>query len=85
MREPRNDSKRLQDILHAIDTIFQYVDGRDFEAFVSDKKSYHAAIYNLMIIGEAANMLTFEFRNSHTGIQWRQITQHEKLLDSWLS
>ena len=80
MREPRNDSKRLRDILHAIDTIFQYVDGRDFEAFVADKKSYHATIYNLMIIGEAANMLTFEFRNSHTELQWRQITNMRNFL-----
>jgi uncharacterized protein with HEPN domain len=39
MREQRNDPKRLQDILQAIDTIFQYVDGRDMEAFVADKKS----------------------------------------------
>ena len=80
MREPRNDSKRLRDILHAIDTIFQYVDGRDFEAFVSDKKSYHAVIYNIMIIGEAANMLTFEFRESHTELQWRQITNMRNFL-----
>ena len=80
MREQRNDPKRLQDILQAIDTIFQYVDGRDMEAFVADKKSYHAVIYNIMIIGEAANMLTFEFRESHTELRWRQITNMRNFL-----
>lgn len=65
MREQRNDPKRLKDILQAIDAVFQYVEDRDMEAFVADKKSYHAAIYNIMIMGEAANMLTFEFREAH--------------------
>lgn len=37
MRESRNDPRRLKDILCAIDTIFNYVDGRDMEAFVADK------------------------------------------------
>lgn len=80
MREQRNDPKRLQDILQAIDTIFNYVDGRDMKDFLSDKKSYHAVIYNIMIIGEAANMLTFEFRESHSELQWRQITNMRNFL-----
>jgi uncharacterized protein with HEPN domain len=73
MREQRNDPKRLRDILQAIDTIFQYVDGRDMEAFVADKKSYHAVIYNIMIIGEAANMLTPEFQEAHPETPWKMV------------
>ena len=34
MREQRNDPKRLKDILQVIDTIIQYVDGRDMETFL---------------------------------------------------
>lgn len=60
MREQRNDPKRLKDILQAIDTIFEYVGDRGMEEFLADKKSYHAVIYNIMIIGEAANMLTIK-------------------------
>ena len=74
MREPSKDPKRLTDILEAIDTIFQYVGGDDMEAFVTDLMRYHAVVYNIMIIGEAANMLTFEFRDSHSETPWRQIT-----------
>ena len=80
MREQRNDPKRLKDILQAIDTINQYVDGRDMEAFLADKKSYHAVIYNIMIMGEAANMLTFEFREAHPEIEWKQITNMRNFL-----
>ena len=50
------------------------------QEFFADKKSYHAVIYNIMIIGEAANMLTFEFRESHSELQWRQITNMRNFL-----
>lgn len=50
------------------------------EEFLSDKRSYHAVIYNIMIIGEAANMLTFEFRESHSDLKWRQITNMRNFL-----
>ncbi len=80
MRERRNDPKRLQDILRAIDTIFEYVGNRKMEEFLADKRTYHAVIYNLMIIGEAANMLTFEFREAHDDLKWRQITNMRNFL-----
>ena len=74
MREPHKDPKRLADILEAIDNIFQYVGDDDMVAFVADHMRYHAVVYNIMIIGEAANMLTLEFRESHPLTPWRQIT-----------
>ena len=80
MREQRNDPKRLRDILQAIDTIFKYVGNRDMEAFFADMMAYHAVIYNIMIMGEAANMLTFEFREKHSETQWKQITNMRNFL-----
>lgn len=74
MREASKDPKRLSDILEAIDNVFQYVGKDDMDAFVADRMRYHAVVYNIMIIGEAANMLTFEFRDSHPETPWRQIT-----------
>jgi uncharacterized protein with HEPN domain len=80
MREQRNDSKRLNDMIQAIDTIFQYVGDCDMAAFVADKRTYHAVIYNIMILGEAANMLTYEFRDAHPETQWRQVTNMRNFL-----
>ena len=80
MREQRNDPKRLTDILQAIDTILLYLEGLDMEAFIADKRTYHAVIYNLMIMGEAANMLTHEFRDAHPETQWRQVTNMRNFL-----
>ena len=80
MREQRNDPKRLKDMLQAIDSILQYIEGLDMSAFIADKRTYHAVIYNLMIMGEAANMLTHEFREAHAGTQWRQVTNMRNFL-----
>ena len=80
MREQRNDPKRLKDILQAIDTIFQYVEDRDMKEFLADKKSYHAVIYNIMIIGEAANLLTKDFRDKHSEVPWRDIVDMRNAL-----
>ncbi len=74
MRESIKDPKRLQDILEAIDNIFQYVGSDDMTTVTSDKMRYHAIVYNIMIIGEAANLLTVEFREAHKATPWRQIT-----------
>ncbi|MBP3843872.1 MAG: DUF86 domain-containing protein [Prevotella sp.] len=67
-------------MVQAIDTIFEYVASRSMEEFISDKMSYHAVIYNIMILGEAANMLTFEFRESHSEVLWRQVTNMRNFL-----
>ena len=80
MREHRNDPKRLKDIIQVIDTILEYVANRTFEEFVADKRTYHAVIYNIMIMGEAANMLTLDFRESHSDTQWRQVTNMRNFL-----
>ena len=70
----------LNDMIQAIDTIFQYVGNLDMAAFVADKRTYHAVIYNIMIMGEAANMLTHEFRDAHPETQWRQVTNMRNFL-----
>ena len=80
MRDKNRDPKRLEDILEAIDNVFLYVGKDDMQSIVSDKMRYHAIVYNIMIIGEAANMLTFEFRESHSELRWRQITNMRNFL-----
>ena len=49
MREASKDPKRLQDILEAIDNIFQYTGDDDMITVTSDKMRYHAIVYNMMM------------------------------------
>ncbi len=40
----------------------------------------HAVVYNIMIIGEAANLLTKDFRNEHPEVPWRSIIDMRNVL-----
>ena len=80
MREAIRDIDRLRHIDECIGHINDYLSGRSFEDMKADMMCYHAVVYNIMIIGEAANMLTFDFREAHSDLKWRQITNMRNFL-----
>ena len=65
MREPRRDKERLEHILAAIERVNRYVADTTYQDFVDDDMMYYAVVKNIEIIGEAANMLTTEFQETH--------------------
>ena len=46
----------------------------------NDRMCFHAVVYNIMIIGEAANMLTKEFRDETPETPWRDIIDMSNVL-----
>ena len=73
MREPVRDKTRLQHILDSIDNIYEFVDGKDFDQMQNDKMCFYAVIYQMVVIGEAANLITKDFIASHPETPWRPI------------
>lgn len=73
MREKPRDEGRLRHILHAIDNINRFMSQNSVDDLVEESPLYFAVIKNLEIIGEAAYMLTKEFRSSHSSTPWKQI------------
>lgn len=73
MREEAKDPWRIRHILEAIDRVSRYVENLTFEDFVNDDRTFYAVVKNIEIIGEAANMLTYKFRESYPLIPWRSI------------
>lgn len=73
MREPSKDIIRLQHIQQAIKRIKRYTSDKSFNDFISDDMLYYAVIKNIEIIGEAANMLTEDFRNRHPQTPWKMV------------
>ena len=65
----KNDEKRLQDILSAIEAIESYSIST-YEEFVNDGKTQDAILYNLIIIGEAANKISDDFQDQYHLIPW---------------
>ena len=61
--------KLLQDMLQAIDAIASFA-APNYEAFLDDEKTQDAIMFNLIILGEAANHISPEFQEEHPEIPW---------------
>ena len=73
MREPIRDRHRLEHMIDHIDKVLSAAKNKTFEDVNDDPILFGAIAYYTMIIGEAAYMLTKEFKESHPSIPWRQI------------
>ncbi len=73
MREKPRDKERLLHIVEAIDNIFEFVENKSFQTYQSDKILRFAIIKNLEIVGEAAYLLTKDFKQENTVIEWAEI------------
>jgi uncharacterized protein with HEPN domain len=69
-REPK---LLVSDILDSAHKILDYTAGQNFEDFKSDGKTVDAVIRNFEIIGETANRLPEEFKDSFPDIDWHRI------------
>ena len=73
MREPLRDKERLEHMLAAIDRVIRYTKDKTYPDLVSDDMMYYAVVKNIEIIGEAANLLSKKFVDSHPSTPWKQV------------
>jgi len=73
MRERNRGYGRLIDIQEYAANAIQFARDVSYEEFVKDRMRYFAIMKNVEIIGEAANMLTIDFRETHVELPWEQI------------
>ena len=73
MREPLRDKERLSHLVAAADRVIRYTSDKTFEDLKADDMMYYAVVKNIEIIGEAANLLSSEFIDSHTATPWKQV------------
>ena len=77
---PRDYKQQLDDILQAIAFIREYVKDMDYNAFEADRKTQHAVIHNLEVIGEAARTLPDEVKDNAAEIEWYKIISLRNIL-----
>ena len=80
MRERVRDIDRLRHIEECINHVMDFLKGKTFEEMTADVMCYHAVVYNIMVIGEAANLLTKDFREEHPEVPWRDIVDMRNVL-----
>ena len=69
----REKPKDINHIIEAIDNLFEFTKGISFDEYKGNKILRFAVIKNLEIIGEAAYLLTNEFKEKHPEVEWKVI------------
>lgn len=80
MREPIRDQLRLIHIIEACNRIKSYFPDKEIPLLNSKSIEFFGLVKNLEIIGEAAYMLSSEFKSSHTATEWNEIIRMRHLL-----
>jgi uncharacterized protein with HEPN domain len=76
----RDWRSRVQDILIAIETVQQRIDGLDFQAFEGNLILAESVIYQLIIIGEAAANIPQDIKQQAPELPWRQMTDMRNIM-----
>ncbi len=69
----RNYEVALQDVLDAISNVAEFVGSKTRDEFSNDKKTLHAVLRNLEVIGEAIKSIPAEVRRRHADVPWKRI------------
>ena len=70
----------LQDILQAIGDIRAFTAGYSLETLINDKRTYHAILRNIEVIGEAVKKLPDEIKDRHPEVEWKKIAGARDIL-----
>lgn len=65
----KETAKLLQDMITAIEAVESYTVS-NYDAFLADEKTQDAIMFNLVILGEAANRIPAEYQEEHSEIPW---------------
>lgn len=64
----------LRDILKAIEKIEHYVQGLDFDQFLSNDMVVDATVFNIAAIGLFAKEIPDEIKTKYPDVEWRMVT-----------
>jgi uncharacterized protein with HEPN domain len=65
----------LKDILKALEDIDKFVSGKEFDDFLSDKKTKSAVVWQIQIIGEATKNIPGSIRGKYKEIPWKYMAR----------
>jgi len=80
MKERLKDKMRLEHILEAIDRLQNHAGSLSRKEIESDVLRYYGIVKNIEIIGEAARMLSEDFKTAHPEVPWLSIANMRNFL-----
>lgn len=70
---PRDFKVFLEDALEAIGNVAEFVGAMTLDELKADKKTLHAVVRNLEVIGEAVKGVPPQIRQRHPQVPWQRI------------
>ena len=80
MQPDERDAGYLWDMLDSAKTVREFTQGVSYHQYLTDKKMRLAVERAVEIIGEAANKISKEFRDSHSDIPWQKIIKQRHVI-----
>ena len=78
---PERDDQYWAEIIEAIEDIKSFTKNMSYQNFLEDRRTRHAVVRCLEIIGEAARNITAKSRQEHGEIDWKgMIGMRDKLI-----
>jgi len=74
------DEAHILDMLQACRRVTEAIEGLSLQSFLSDWKLQSVVQHQLLILGEAAKRLSWEFRGAHPEIPWAAIAGQRDVL-----
>lgn len=74
------DQQSIQDMWNAAHEILSFTTEMSYPALASDRRTQAAVLYEIVVIGEAANRLSPPFRADHPTIPWKDIIGMRNIL-----
>ena len=68
------DTEIIKKIQDYCGKIVEFSHGLDYQSFLDDEKTVFSCSFALGQIGELANKLSDEFKNTHINLPWKQMT-----------
>jgi uncharacterized protein with HEPN domain len=66
--------------MEAIEKIGEFIQGMAFEEFTSNRTLLEAVLFNLVVIGEAANRVPVEIRSRHPSLPWEDMRSNRNFV-----
>jgi len=80
MRNQRDVIAYVRDINEALDRIIHYSSSTTYEEFAKSEWDQAAVMRQFEIIGEAVVNIDFDFKNTHSEIEWRDMIDFRNFL-----